>query len=64
MTKKHFIALADHIRQHPTQFDDRRLDILADFCESQNPRFKRERWIGYINGTNGPCGGRITRRAR
>ena len=22
---------------------------LADFCQSQNSRFNRERWIGYIN---------------
>jgi hypothetical protein len=30
---------------------------LAAFCESQNPRFNRARWMGYIKGTNGPNGG-------
>ena len=34
-------------------------DRLADFCAAQNPRFNRERWIGYIEGTNGPNGGKI-----
>ena len=65
MTKKHFIALADHIRKcngnihasyhlNPGQIND-----LADFCQSQNPRFNRERWIGYIAGTNGKNGGKV-----
>jgi len=29
---------------------------LADFCQSQNPRFDRARWLAYIAGTNGPNG--------
>lgn len=33
-------------------------DSLADFCQSQNPAFNRERWLGYIAGTNGKNGGR------
>jgi len=32
--------------------------VLADFCESQNPKFNRERWLGYIAGTNGKNGGK------
>ena len=32
---------------------------LADFCKQQNPEFKRDRWIGYIAGTNGPSGGAV-----
>ena len=69
MTKKHFIALADVLRSiEPTE--QRRpvtgqelwqitRNALANFCESQNPRFNRERWLGYIAGTNGKNGGRV-----
>lgn len=32
-------------------------DALADFCQAQNAQFNRERWLGYIDGTNGPNGG-------
>lgn len=31
---------------------------MADFCQSQNPRFNRERWLAYINGSCGPNGGK------
>lgn len=65
MTKKHFIALADTIREHNrvrNQFGDGftevYLDTLADFCAAQNPNFNRERWLGYIAGTNGKNGGK------
>lgn len=65
MSKKHFIALADAIRAHnlmpiyPGQqwFSDDQIETLADFCQSQNGNFKRDRWIGYIKGENGPNGG-------
>ena len=30
---------------------------IASFCLEQNGRFDRERWLGYIAGTNGPNGG-------
>ena len=30
---------------------------LTGYCHEQNPRFNRERWIGYIKGENGPNGG-------
>ena len=72
MTKKHFIALADSIKiqrltfnQFPsTEKQDRpfttnQVECLANFCQSQNPRFDRARWIGYINGDNGPNGGKV-----
>jgi hypothetical protein len=36
-------------------------DELADFCASQNPRFDRSRWLGYIAGENGPNGGKVTK---
>jgi hypothetical protein len=69
MTKKHFIALADAIREHNAvkytaeglmpKFDEHHLQTLTDFLDQQNPRFNRERWLGYINGTNGKNGGAI-----
>ncbi len=70
MLKKHFIALADAIsfynRQSYSQvpayrkvsFTDDQLAVLADFCQSQNYNFNRERWLGYIHGDCGPCGGK------
>lgn len=66
MTKKRLIALAAMIRDFNSDsesigqraFDGRQLDLLADFCYQQNPRFDRERWLGYIAGTNGPNGGK------
>ena len=67
MTKKHFITLADTIRQHNrlaghgvvhSQFDTDHIEMLAAFCASQNPRFNRQRWLDYIAGTHGPNGGK------
>jgi hypothetical protein len=69
MTKKHFIALADAIRGMITHDDGSSLEYaevvetLADFCQEQNPNFNRERWLGYIAGTNGKNGGKSQRRA-
>ena len=60
MTKKHFIALADAIKQTHVTFTSEHLDVLADFCREQNPRFDRARWLGYIRGENGPNGGKLT----
>lgn len=62
MTKRHFIALADAIREHneagrPTPFSlDQQLS-LAKFCAAQNPAFNRQRWLDYIAGKCGPSGG-------
>ena len=67
MTKKHFIALADAIRSMIRHDDGESLEFagvvntLADFCQSQNPQFNRDRWLGYIAGTNGKNGGRMAR---
>jgi hypothetical protein len=65
MTKKHFIALADAIREHNrlySQYGDGFTEIylntLADFCESQSLRFNRQRWLDYIAGECGPGGQR------
>ena len=66
MTKKHFIALADVIREHQrlTNFNDQykpftsdQLETLADFCKAQNPNFNLERWLAYTAGECGPNGG-------
>ena len=68
MTKKTFIALADAIRRanhRATLLDISKpygtdaISDLADFCQSQNSNFNRERWLGYIAGTNGPNGGTL-----
>ena len=70
MTKKNFIALADSIREvnarsrrengsyTPEHFSPANVAALADFCQSQNPNFNRERWLGYIAGENGKNGGK------
>ena len=65
MSKKHFIALANTIREstgttgESAVFNKRQILILADFCSEQNPRFNRERWLAYIAGECGPNGGRV-----
>ncbi len=69
MTKKHFIALADAIREFnqytlegsktANHFDTQQISVLADFCRSSNPNFNRERWLSYIAGECGPNGGTI-----
>ena len=72
MTKKDFIALADAIKDYnnnsfphgtntvsPLQFTHTQILRLADFCQSQNPQFMRDRWLGYIAGTNGKNGGKV-----
>ena len=67
MSKKDFIALADCIRAHQyraqqeqaSPIHDDVLETLANFCFTRNHAFKRDRWLGYIAGKNGPCGGKI-----
>lgn len=57
MSKKNFIAFADHIRLSPVPFSQEQIELLADFCKSQSGAFMRDRWLGYIAGENGPNGG-------
>jgi hypothetical protein len=74
MTKKHFIELADVIRTYDAEamtaekfsesFPSGAILALADFCARQNPRFNRERWLGYIAGECGPGGGVTGRKGR
>lgn len=68
MSKKDFIALAEMIRAHNAAVDDEQAEnrfngmhlvALAEFCREQNPRFMRDRWLGYIAGTNGKNGGEV-----
>ena len=61
MTKKHFIALVDTVKDIKARKCnmERTIELLADFCASQNPRFKRERWISYVNGECGKNGGKV-----
>jgi hypothetical protein len=67
VSKKHFIALANHIRTWNNgwrgdmagKFTDLQIKELASFCKSQNINFNRERWLDYINGKCGPSGGSI-----
>ena len=71
MTKQHFIALADSIRQNNSaavatrnahlSFDTHHLGVLADFCAAQNPAFNRSRWLAYVAGDCGPDGGKLKR---
>jgi hypothetical protein len=63
MSKQDFIALADQIRQEnrlgepKDHFTVEQIATLADFCQSRNSNFKRDRWIDYIAGKCGPNGG-------
>lgn len=64
MTKKHFILLADMIKDHNKSsmnepFRHDHLVMLASFCAKQNPNFDRDRWFDYINGKCGPSSGKI-----
>lgn len=62
MFKKHFIALAEYIRDskpYCEPFTQAQIEHLANFCHAQNSDFKRERWIGYIRGENGKNGGAV-----
>jgi hypothetical protein len=59
MSKQDFIALADAVRTSSEPFTPAQLDTLASFCKRQNSAFMRERWVGYIQGENGPGGGSV-----
>ena len=67
MSKKHFIALADMIREHNRRtelcttetFGPSQIEALAEFCRRENSQFNRSRWIAYIAGECGPNGGTI-----
>ncbi len=60
LTKKGFIALADHLRAtrptgtllspvHMEQWE-KQVTSMADMLGASNPAFKRQRWLDYIDG--------------
>jgi hypothetical protein len=62
MTKKHFIAFAEYLKDtagYCEPFSTKQLEHLANFCHSQNSNFNEDRWLGYIAGTNGNNGGKV-----
>lgn len=66
MTKKTLIALADVIiasapqdRSAQGAFSRSAILELANFCASQNPAFKRQRWLDYIDGKCGKNGVKV-----
>ena len=61
MTKQHFIALADYLKdtEHYCEpFTQKQIEHLANFYHAQNPRFNRSRWLDYVAKLCGPNGGR------
>jgi hypothetical protein len=73
MTKKHFIALADTIKEHNRvandfnkgselehypAFSQEHIERLAGFCLDQNPHFNQTRWKDYIAGKCRSNGGK------
>lgn len=64
MSKKHFIALADAIRNHNKRYPANaftigQISVLGDFCKAQNNEFKADRWQSYIKGECGKNGGKV-----
>ena len=68
MTKKHFIALANAIREEnahsekdglPLMIDNAAQITLAAFCLQQNTELLRGRWIDYVEGRCGSNGGKV-----
>jgi len=67
-TQPHAVPHTDPDSRESAHWDDiacaerahweRTVRAVADFCAAQNPRFDRERWVGYINGTCGKNGGK------
>jgi len=56
MSKKHFIALADHINANSGNFPLETIYSLADFLTIQNSLFNRDLWLDYLAGFCGPDG--------
>lgn len=61
MGKKDFIALADAVKNMSVGPEEKRniAEGLCDTLRQSNPRFLKERFIGYVMGTGGPSGGRV-----
>jgi hypothetical protein len=61
MTKKHFIALADRIKDANRTAENDSTMKGYRFSLQNIPRFNRKRWLAYIAGECGPNGGKVTR---
>lgn len=55
MSKKDFTALADAL--WGLTLDEDTLAAIVAFCKRQNPAFMVDRWLAYLKGDCGPCGG-------
>jgi len=64
MSKRHFIELADMIRENREHFNQEAIDALAKWLKGQNPAFMPGRWFDYIDGKCGPNGGAIKSKGR
>lgn len=67
MTKKHFVALADTMKDFFATNAGAEMDVntrgvlmehLVRFCEKQHPYFDKERFLDYMAGKCGPSGGK------
>jgi hypothetical protein len=61
MSKKDFIALADAIKTMSVGPEEKR-NIAEGLCSTlraSNPRFMKDRFMGYVMGENGPGGGAV-----
>lgn len=63
LTKKHFISLADALRECQSAMlpgiPEHVLDALCRWMSRENPNFNRHRWLGYLRGECGPNGGTL-----
>ena len=68
MTKKDYIRFADRLRgvkaelklfKEPEHVYLRMLEELCWMFAADNPRFERVTFLGYLNGTCGPSGGKV-----
>lgn len=50
MTKKHFIALADKIKNTPDLQTTEAVNALVSFCEANSPQFDAKRFIKAATG--------------
>jgi hypothetical protein len=59
MSKKDFVALADHLKEYRDQVTPDIQLALICFCREANPNFMPDRWVNYLNGKCGKNGGKI-----
>lgn len=59
MTKKHFISLADALAPVREHMSDEVKNAILRWCRSENSAFNTGRFMAYMRGECGPCGGKI-----